>query len=67
MTEIARNNGRFYYFSRMQFRLFPMKRAEAEMLLATGQAYEIPYLPLSRPDIIQAHDAARKAIAAAAA
>lgn len=33
---------RAYYYSRRQFRWFPMPLAEAELLIATEKAYQVP-------------------------
>jgi hypothetical protein len=62
MLEIAQNNGRFYRVSWQQMRYFPVAKAEAQLLLATGQATETPYLPFSRPDLYQAYKTAQAAI-----
>ncbi len=62
MMQIAQNEGRFYRVALRQFRYFPMKRAEAELALATGKAVEVAYLPFSRPDLLQAYEVAQKAI-----
>ncbi|CAG7655036.1 hypothetical protein ACFQI7_32915 [Paenibacillus allorhizosphaerae] len=39
MIEIKKVGNRYYYFSRVHFRSFPMKKAEAELKLATCEAY----------------------------
>lgn len=66
-TQIARNEGRFYLVSIRQMRYFPMKRAEAEMLLATGEAIEVAYLPFSRSDLHSAAYEARQLLSRIAA
>lgn len=63
--QIAQNEGRFYRVDMRQMRYFPIARKTAELLLATGQAVEVAYLPFSRPDLHQAHRVAQNAIAKA--
>ena len=45
-TTTRKGQRRAYYLSRMQFRAFPMPLAEAELLIATGAAVEIPGNPM---------------------
>lgn len=65
-TQIARNGARFYRVSTRQMRYFPLKAAEAELMLADGRAVETPYLPFGRPDLYAAYKVAAEAIAKAA-
>lgn len=63
MMQIATDGTRFYRVSMSQYgRYFPIARKQAENLLATGQAREVPYLPFSRPDLWEAHKVAQAAI-----
>jgi len=59
MLAIAENKGRFYRVSVQQMRYFPIRKADAELLLATGQARKTPYLPFSRPDLYEAYKLAQ--------
>ena len=65
MIKIAQNNGRYYRVSMRQMRYFPIARAQAQLLLSTGEACEVAYLPFSRPDLYEAHKVAQAAIKAA--
>lgn len=65
MIKVAQNNGRYYRVSMRQMRYFPIARAEAQLLLATGEAYEVAYLPFGRPDLYEAYKVAQAAIKAA--
>lgn len=62
MIQIAQNNGRFYRVSWKQFRYFPIARAEAQVLLATGKAKEVMYLPFGRADLWAAYRVSQAAI-----
>lgn len=62
--QIAQNNGRYYRIS--LHRYFPIARAEALRLLASGEGREVPYLPFSRPDLYEAYKVAKQAIDKAA-
>ena len=46
-TTTRKGQRRAFYYSLRQFRAFPMPLAEAELLIATGQAVEIPCNPWS--------------------
>lgn len=63
--QIAQNEGRFYRVDMRQMRYFPIARKAAELMLATGEAVEVAYLPFSRPDLYQAYRVAQDAIAKA--
>lgn len=39
MLEIKQKGNRYYYFARMQFRSFPIKKSEALAKIANGEAY----------------------------
>jgi len=65
MLQVAQNNGRYYRVSRLQMRYFPMRRVEAQALIAAGEAREVPYLPYGRPDLYEAYKVAQAAIKAA--
>lgn len=41
---------RAYYYSIQQFRAFPLPLADAELLVASGAATEIPGHPFRRPE-----------------
>ena len=63
MIQIATDGTRYYRVSTRQFhRYFPIAKKEAESLLASGQAQEVPYLPFSRPDLWEAYKVAQAAI-----
>ena len=47
-TTTRKGQRRAFYYSFRQFRAFPMPLAEAELLIATGQAVEIPGNPWAR-------------------
>jgi predicted DNA-binding transcriptional regulator YafY len=66
--QVAMNpaTGRWYRVSWDQFRYFPIPRTTAIAALAARTAREVHYLPFSRPDLMQAYDTARHAIAKAA-
>ena len=52
MMQLATDGARWYRVSVRQYhRYFPIGRKQAESLLASGQAQEVPYLPFSRPDL----------------
>lgn len=63
--QIAQNEGRFYRVDMRQMRYFPIARKTAELLLATGQAIEVAYLPFGRSDLHQAYRVAQDFIAKA--
>lgn len=44
-TTTRKGQRRAFYYSLRQFRAFPMPLAEAELLIATGAAVEIPGNP----------------------
>ena len=63
MMQLATDGARWYRVSVRQFhRYFPIGRKQAESLLASGQAQEVPYLPFSRPDLWEAYKVAQAAI-----
>lgn len=62
MMQLATDGTRYYRVSMRQFRYFPIARKQAESLLASGQAQEVPYLPFSRPDLWEAYKVAQAAI-----
>ena len=61
--QIAQNEGRFYRVDMRQMRYFPIARKAAELMLVTGEAVEVAYLPFSRQDLYQAYRVAQDAIA----
>lgn len=65
--QIAQNGNRFYRVDMLQMRYFPIAAAKAQLMLSTGEAIEVAYLPFGRSDILQAHSAAHRAITAAQA
>ena len=68
MMQLAMNpaTGRWYRVSRTQMRYFPIRRGDAIAALAARTAREVPYLPFSRPDLMQAYDVVRRALVKAA-
>lgn len=58
--------GRWYRVSLTQMSYFPIRRADAIAALAARTAREVPYLPFSRPDLMQAYDVVQRAIVKAA-
>jgi hypothetical protein len=62
MEQLAQNNARWYRVSMQQMRYFPIKRSEAEFMIATKMAQEVPYLPFSRPDLYAAYKVVHQAI-----
>lgn len=62
MMQLATDGTRYYRVSVRQCRYFPIGRKQAESLLASGQAQEVPYLPFSRPDLWEAYKVAQAAI-----
>lgn len=57
---------RWYRVSRDLMRYFPIPRHDAIALLSSGDAREVPYLPFSRPDLMQAYETVQRAIVKAA-
>jgi len=63
MKQLATDGTRWYRVSVQQgYRYFPICRKQAESLLASGQACEVPYLPFSRPDLWEAYKVAQAAL-----
>lgn len=63
MMQLATDGTRWYRVSvRQGYRYFPIGRKQAESLLASSQAQEVPYLPFSRPDLWKAHKIAQAAL-----
>lgn len=62
IAQIARNGNRFYRIYPGSSRYLPIARREAEEMLASGDAREVPYLPWSRPDLYEAYKVAQAAI-----
>ena len=67
MKQLAQNEGRWYRVEKRQSRYFPISTIKALALLATGDAFEVAYLPFSRPDLLRAYMEAQQAITAAQA
>ena len=63
MKQLSTDGTRWYRVSVQQgYRYFPISRKQAESLLASGQAQEVPYLPFSRPDLWEAYKVAQAGI-----